>query len=334
MLCSPGKEAALGEILIVDDSRVNVGVLGAILRERGHAVRLATDGPSALEAVKRAPPELILLDIRLPGLDGYEVCRRLRADQATRDIPVIFVSALEDGADKVKAFEAGGSDYVPKPFQPVEVVARVENQLKLFRLQREMARRTEDLERANRTLQSLSYLDPLTGLPSRRHFDESLEQEWRRARRQQTHLCLVLADVDQFKAFADAYGQQSADDCLRRVAIEFSGSLRRGGDLGARFGADEFAALLPGTEAAGARVVAQEAAQRVLGLRIPHRSSPIQVVSLSLGIAVAAPAASESASPEPLVGAATQALQRAQSDGGNRIVYHGSFPRPQELPRE
>jgi diguanylate cyclase (GGDEF)-like protein len=313
-------EEALGEILIVDDSRVNVGVLGAILGGRGHAVRLATDGPSALEAVKRSPPDLILLDIRLPGLDGYEVCRRLRADGATRDIPVIFVSALEEGEDKLKAFAVGGSDYVPKPFQAVEVVARVENQLKLLRLQRQMARSTEELERANRTLESLSYLDPLTGLPSRRHFDESLEQEWRRARRQQTSLVLVLAEVDHFKAFAEAYGGQSADECLRRVAIEFSGSLRRGGDLGARFGAEGLAALLPATEAAGARVVAQEAAQRVLGLRIPHRASPIQVVSLSLGIAVTAPATSESASPEPLLDAAAQALQRARSDGGNRIV--------------
>jgi len=313
----------LGEILIVDDSRVNVGVLSAILRDRGHAIRLAADGPSALEVVKQTPPELILLDIRLPGIDASEVCRRLRADGATREIPVIFVSSLEDGADRLRAFEAGGSDYVFKPFQAAEVVARVENQLKLFRLQREMARTTEDLERANRMLQTLSYLDPLTGLPSRRHFDESLEQEWRRARRQQSKLTLLVADVDQFKAFIEAYGAESAADCLRRVAVEFSGGLHRGGDLGARFGGDEFAALLPATDGAGAGVVAQEIAQRVLGLRIPHRGSAIQVVSLSLGIAVATPAESDSASAEPLLAAAAQAVQRARADGGNRIVAVG-----------
>jgi len=302
---------------------VNVGVLSAILRERGHAVRLATDGPSALDAAKQAPPELVLLDIRLPGMDGYEVCRRLRSVEATRDVPVIFVSALEEGADKLKAFEVGGSDYLLKPFQAAEVVARVENQLRLSRLHREMARKTQDLERANRALHSLSYLDPLTGLPTRRHFDESFEQEWRRARRQQAHLALVLAGLDHFKAFGEAYGAQSAEDCLRRVAVEFSGSLRRGGDLAARYGADEFAALLPGTEAAGARVVAEEAARRVLGLRIPHRTSPIQVVSFSLGVVVTAPATSDSASPEPLIAAAARALERARSDGGNRIVAAG-----------
>lgn len=310
----------MGEILIVDDSRINAGVLSAILRERGHEIRLATDGASALEAARKSPPELVLLDIRLPGIDGYEVCRRLRTDDATRDVPVVFVSALEDGGDKEKAFAAGGSDYVLKPFQPAEVVARVENQLKLFRLQREMVQKTEGLERANRILQSLSYLDPLTGLPSRRHFEESLEQEWRRARRQQTVLTLVLVDVDQFRAFVEAYGSESGDDCLRRIAVELSGGPRRGGDLVARFGGDEFALLLPATDAAGGRVVARDVAERVLALRIAHRGSPLQVVSLSLGVAVGHPSGTGSGSAEPLLAAAGQALQRARAEGGNRIV--------------
>ena len=284
---------------------------------------MAADGPSALESIKRSPPDLVLLEGRLPGIDGFEVCRRLRADDATRDLPVLFVSALEDGADKLKVFEAGGCDYMLKPFQAAEVLARVENQLKLVRLQREVARKTEDLERANRTLQSLAYLDPLTGLPGRRHFEESLEQEWRRARRQQTTLTLVLIDVDQFRAFVEAYGAESGDDCLRRVAVELSGTLRRGGDLVARCGGDEFAAILPGTESPGACVVAQEVAERVLALRIPHRASPLQVVSLSLGLALANPARSDSASPEPLLSAAAQALHRARAEGGNRIVAAG-----------
>ena len=190
--------------------------------------------------------------------------------------------------------------------------------------QREMARKTEDLERANRTLHSLSYLDPLTGLPSRRHFEESLEQEWRRARRQQTNLTLVLIDVDQFGSFVDAYGMESGDDCLRRVAVALSGTLCRGGDLVARCGGDEFAAILPGTESSGACVVAQEVAERVLALRIPHRGSPLQVVSLSIGLALANPSRSDSVSPEPLLSAAAQALHRARAEGGNRIVAAGA----------
>jgi diguanylate cyclase (GGDEF)-like protein len=310
----------VGEILIVDDSRVNVSVLSTILRDRGHSIRLAADGASALDSIRQSPPDVVLLDIRLPGVDGYEICRRLRQDPATRDLPVIFVSGLEDGSDKVRAFEAGGSDYVPKPFQAVEVLARVENQLKLHRLQREMTRRTDELELANRTLQSLSYLDPLTGLPSRRHFEESLDQEWRRAYRQQTTLALVLAEMDHFKPFVEAYGPESGDECLRRVAVEFSGVLRRGGDLVARYGSHQFAALLPGTDTTGSRVVTQEVAERVLALRIPHRGSPIQVVSLSLGVSVQSPASSTATAAEPLLTTATQALQRARAEGGNRIV--------------
>jgi diguanylate cyclase (GGDEF)-like protein len=313
----------LAEILIVDDRRVNVGPLSAILREPGHAIAVAADGPSALESIRKSPPDLVLLDLRLPGLDGFEVCRRLRADEATRGLPVLFVGALDDGADRPKAFEAGASDYLVEPFQPAEVLARVEGQLKLVRLQRELAHKTEDLERANRMLQSLAYLDPLTGLPSRRHFEDSLEQEWRRARRQQTTLTLVLVDIDQFRAFVEAYGTESGDDCLKRVAVELSGTLRRGGDLVARCGGDEFAAILPGTDSAGACVVAQEVAQRVLALRIPHRGSALQVVSLSLGLALANPARSESASPAPLLSAAAQALLRARAEGGNRIVAAG-----------
>ena len=313
----------LGEILIVDDDRDRVGALSAVLRELGHAIRAVADGPAALESIRKSPPELVLLAVRRPGLDGFEVCRRLRADEAARDLPVILVSGLEGGADRQEAFEAGGSDYLIEPFPAAEVQARVENQLKLVRLQRELARKTDDLERANRMLQSLAYLDPLTGLPSRRHFEDSLEQEWRRARRQQTTLTLVLVDIDQFRAFVEAYGAESGDDCLRRVAVELSGTLRRGGDLVARCGGDEFAAILPGTDSAGACVVAQEVAQRVLALRIPHRGSALQVVSLSLGLALANPARSESASPAPLLSAAAQALLRARAEGGNRIVAAG-----------
>lgn len=315
--------ARLGEILIVDDRRVSASALSAILREPGYAIKVAADGPTALESIKRSPPEIVLVDVRLPGRGALEVCRRLRADEATRGLPVIFMGALEEGADRQEAFEAGASDYLLEPFSAAEVLARVESQLKLVRLEREMTHKNEDLERANRMLQSLAYLDPLTGLPSRRHFEDSLEQEWRRARRQQTTLTLVLVDIDQFRAFVEAYGAESGDDCLRRVAVELSGTLRRGGDLVARCGGDEFAAILPGTDSAGACVVAQEVAERVLALRIPHRGSALQVVSLSLGLALANPARSESASPAPLLSAAAQALLRARAEGGNRIVAAG-----------
>jgi diguanylate cyclase (GGDEF)-like protein len=242
----------------------------------------------------------------------------MKADPRTRDIPVIFVSALDDGLDKARAFEAGGIDYVAKPFSAAEVVARVENQLKISRLQRSLGEKNAELERANRLLQSLSYVDALTGVPNRRQFDEIFDQEWRRALRDESSLCVIFIDVDLFKSFNDTYGHQSGDDCLKRVALEVSGGLRRGGDVAARYGGEEFGVVLPGTEAAGGLVVAEDMRQRVEGLRIPHKGSPFLVVTISLGIKALRPGPKDT--PEALLGAADRALYQAKGQGRNRVV--------------
>lgn len=307
-----------GDVLVVDDNRVNVGLLTGILQKRNYAVRNATDGPQALAVMRAAAPELVLLDIRLPGMDGYEICRQMKADPRTKDIPVIFVSALDDGLDKARAFEVGGIDYVAKPFSAAEVVARVENQLKISRLQRRLGEKNVELERANLLLQSLSYLDALTGVPNRRQFDEIFDQEWRRALRDESSLCVILIDVDLFKAFNDNYGHQTGDDCLKRVALEVSGGLRRAGDLAARYGGEEFGVILPRTEAAGAQIVAEDIRQRVEGLRIVHKGSPFLVVTISLGIKALRPGPHDTC--EALLGSADRALYRAKEQGRNRVV--------------
>jgi diguanylate cyclase (GGDEF)-like protein len=311
-----------GDVLVVDDNRVNVGLLTGILQKRHYAVRNATEGQQALDLMRAAPAEIVLLDIRLPGMDGYEICRQLKADPRTRDIPVIFVSALDDGLDKARAFEVGGVDYVAKPFSAAEVVARVENQLKLSRLQRQMTQKNTELERANRMLQSLSYLDALTGIPNRRHFDELLDQEWRRALRDDSSMCVILIDVDLFKAFNDNYGHQSGDDCLKHVAVEVSGVLRRGGDLAARYGGEEFGVVLPGTEAPGGVLVAEDIRRRVEGLKIAHKGSPHHVVTISLGMKAVRPGPQDT--PESLLAAADRALYRAKELGRNRLVTDGA----------
>jgi diguanylate cyclase (GGDEF)-like protein len=307
-----------GDVLVVDDNRVNVGLLTGILQKRHYAVRNATDGQQALAVMRAAPPEIVLLDIRLPGMDGYEICRQMKADPRTKDIPVIFVSALDDGLDKARAFEVGGIDYVAKPFSSAEVVARVENQLKISRLQRHLAQKNAELERANRMLQSLSYVDALTGVPNRRHFDELLDQEWRRALRDESSMCVILIDVDLFKAFNDNYGHQSGDDCLKHVAVEVSGVLRRGGDLAARYGGEEFGVVLPATEAPGALVVAEDMRRRVEGLKVPHKGSPFKVVTISLGVKALRPGPQDT--PETILAAADRALYRAKETGRNRVV--------------
>jgi diguanylate cyclase (GGDEF)-like protein len=307
-----------GDVLVVDDNRVNVGLLTGILQKRHYTVRNATDGPQALAILRAAAPEIVLLDIRLPGMDGYEICRQIKADARTRDIPVIFVSALDDGLDKARAFEVGGIDYVAKPFSAAEVVARVENQLKISRLQRSLGEKNAELERANRLLQSMSYVDALTGVPNRRHFDEIFDQEWRRALRDESSLSIVFIDVDLFKVFNDSYGHQTGDDCLKRVALEVSGGLRRGGDMAFRYGGEEFGVILPRTEPAGALIVAEDMRQRVFGLKIAHKGSPFLVVTISLGFKAMRPGPQDTR--EALLGAADRALYKAKEQGRNRVV--------------
>src|SRR4030095_4232942 len=136
-------------VLLVDDNPDNLSLLAGILRERGYQTRMGTSGRWALESVRTVAPDLIMLDVSMPEIDGYELCRRFKADTATRDIPVIFISALDDELDKVKAFQQGGGDYVTKPFQTEEVVARIENHLKIAALQKALERRNAELQKRN-----------------------------------------------------------------------------------------------------------------------------------------------------------------------------------------
>jgi diguanylate cyclase (GGDEF)-like protein len=317
-----------GDILIVDDNPINLDLLSGMLLDRGYRVRVATNGRRALSAARSAIPDLVMLDINMPEMDGYEVCRQIKLDEQTRDIPVIFISALDNALDKVKAFQTGGADYVTKPFQFEEVLARIEIQLKISRLQREMERKNEELEqsnlqleRANRMLRALSYLDGLTGIANRRHFEESLDQEWRRASRTGGPLSLLMVDIDRFKALNDECGHQYGDDCLRQVAAALSDTLKRAGDLAARYGGEEFAVVLPATEIDGASAIGEEIRARIEELAIAREPSTPGVITVSVGVATAL--ATEGTEPSELVDAADRALYQAKNDGRNRVVAAG-----------
>jgi len=164
-----------GNLLIVDDTPENLQVLSKLLIQEGYTVRAATDGQYALFTVQADPPDLILLDIMMPDLNGYQTCTRLKADPQTRDIPVIFISALDHVIDKVKAFAVGGVDYVTKPFQPAEVLARVQTHLALRRLQRDLEQRNAELQEALATIKTLSGLIPICAWCGKRIQDED---EW------------------------------------------------------------------------------------------------------------------------------------------------------------
>lgn len=327
------KPTPKGDILIVDDNPVNLDLLSGMLLDRGFRVRVATNGRRAISAAKSAVPDLVMLDINMPEMDGYEVCRQMKDDASTRHVPVIFISALDNALDKVKAFSTGGADYVTKPFQFEEVLARIEIQLKISRLQKEMERKNAEMElknlqldRANRMLRALSYLDGLTGIANRRHFEESLDQEWRRAIRSGAPLSLLMVDIDRFKALNDAYGHQYGDDCLRQVATTFADTLKRAGDLAARYGGEEFAVVLPATELEGAAAIGEIIRSSVEELAIAHDQSPCQVVTVSVGAATSIP--TEETAATELIDLADRALYQAKHAGRNRVATTDDLPTP------
>jgi len=321
------------DILIVDDTPANLDLLSRMLVEKGYRFRAATSGARAIAAAQGAKPDLVMLDINMPDMDGYEVCRRLKGDPVTADVPVIFISALGDAIDKVRAFEAGGADYVSKPFQFDEVLARIEHQLAIGRLQRSLQARNEELasknkelleiseqlELANQELVRLSTTDALTGISNRRRFHEVLELEWSRCQREGELLSLLLIDIDSFKEFNDSYGHLKGDDCLAAVASAVRNALPRADDFVARYGGEELVVVLPRTDAAAALTLAQQLCLSVRSLEIPHkRGAAGPFVTISVGAATTGPDADRS--PEALVAAADSALYRAKGLGRNRAV--------------
>jgi len=293
-------------VLIVDDQRLNVRLLGAALGDELD-IDEAADGEAALERARRQPqPDLILLDINMPGLDGYEVCRRLKESDETRHIPVIFATAKDDVAAETRGFELGAVDYINKPFKLPVVQARVRTHLRL-------KRQSELLER-------LVTIDGLTEIPNRRRFDEQLEVEWQRGVRNAQPLSLILMDVDHFKLFNDNYGHAAGDRCLCAVAKALDSALNRASDLVARYGGEEFVAVLPDTDAPGAALVAENLRAAVESLGVPHaHSSAGPVVTISLGGATVVPPHAGLV-PADLTQAADQGLYAAKGAGRNRLV--------------
>ena len=337
-----------GDILIVDDTLPNLEILSMMLADHGYEVRPARNGALALKFARTAPPDLILLDIIMPDMDGYEVCKALKADDSTRDIPVIFVSALSDAFDKVKAFSVGGVDYVTKPFQQEEVLARLEIHLMLRRqqqyiqeqnaaletqnqtlrdlntkLQQEIAERRRieaELEKANQELHRLASLDGLTQVANRRQFDEYLLREWKREAREHNPLSLILCDIDYFKRYNDTYGHQAGDECLKQVAQGISHAAKRPADLVARYGGEEFAIVLPNTDEKGAMHVARLIQKKIRQLEIPHAQSSVsRYVTLSIGVFSIIPHADHL--PESLIRAADKALYQVKEQGRNAVIF-------------
>ena len=291
-------------IYVIDDTPTNIELLAGALSP-DFTIKFATSGAKALEFLaKTEKPDLILLDVMMPGMDGYEVCRHLKENPTTRGIPIIFITAKNEVADQARGFSLGAVDYIPKPFELPLVIARVRTHLNL-------KLRTDLLE-------AQASIDALTGIANRRRFDESLRTEWRRAARNIMPVSLLMFDVDHFKAYNDQYGHGAGDDCLRLIGEALQRAELRPGDFVARYGGEEFAVILPSCHSAGARAIAERIRVVIEGLQIQHEhSSCAPVVTVSIGCATQKPAQGGDVS--GLFLAADMALYRAKQEGRNRV---------------
>ena len=291
------------KLLVVDDQPANIQVLHRAFSAE-YQVFMATNGPQALSVCREQHPDLVLLDVVMDGMDGHEICRQMRADPNTRDIPVIFVTAHNDPVQETKGLDLGAVDFISKPINPDVVKARVRTHLKL-KLRSDILRR-------------LVFVDSLTGVFNRRYFDHCLSTEWLRANRSHASLALILIDVDHFKRYNDRYGHPSGDECLKSVARALRRGLHRPGDVVVRYGGEEFACLLPETDLNGAMRVARHLEQVVRDLQIVHEDSEVaSTVTVSLGVAVKT--ANSPATYEELLTIADEQLYKAKTAGRAQV---------------
>lgn len=321
-------------ILIVDDEPDICASLKWLLESSGYAeIITASDGKQAMEILEEFSIDLVLTDISMPAPSGIELCRHIKSVSELHDIPVVVVTARADQTMLERAFEAGAHDFLTKPVDPHALIARARAALRLKeeldeRRSREevLVDMTRRLERVNAKLRRLSVLDELTGVPNRRYFNLLLRQEWGRSARESLPLSLVMVDIDHFKAFNDFYGHPAGDGCLARVAGTLNSLVRRPGDSVARYGGEEFVVLLANTGIVGAISVAESLRLAVDELNLPHLRSPLDRITISIGVA--------SALPEPggnsmeLVEAVDRALYAAKSGGRNQVAIASDMSTP------
>ncbi len=325
-------------ILIVDDQVQNRTLLETLLQPEGYLTLSAASGEEALASVAQHAPDLILLDVMMPGMDGYQVAGRLKANPVTSDIPIIMVTVKDDRSDRLSGLNAGAEDFLTKPVDRAELWLRVRNLLRLKKhaeaeivtlntgLDRRVEERTQqltqlsaELSAANESLEQLSLHDGLTGLANRRFFDTYLADQIALARRHKRSLALVMYDVDAFNAYNDHYGHPAGDECLKQIAAALRSCCRRPGDIAARYGGEEFAMILPDTDLVGAARIAEGARNAIAQLNLAHQHSPAAAhASISGGIAVLLRNADMTA--QQLTAAADQALYQAKHLGRDRIV--------------
>jgi diguanylate cyclase (GGDEF)-like protein len=306
------------QILVVDDQTSTRKVLAAQLFAVGHQVLEADSGDAALRLFQTEKPDLVLLDVEMPGHDGYWVASQLRAAEAGGWTPIIFLSSRDQDQDLWQGIESGGDDYLVKPVSTTVLQAKLRAMQRLRRMQTRLIELSDELRASNEQLTRISHEDALTRLLNRRAFDLRLEQEIASARREQQPLTLVLCDIDHFKAYNDTLGHVEGDVCLQRMARLLRETCRRPRDCAARYGGEEFALILPGTPRSGAMTFARAVLRTLELSALPHPCSPVAAhVTLSGGITTCTP--DDATTVEGLLRRADDALYAAKSRGRNRF---------------
>jgi len=311
-LSSPAAKLTRANILLVDDEPKNLKLLSDLLEEQGYQVRQAINGAIALEAINLAAPDLILLDICMPELDGYSVCQKLKANPQTKDIPVIFVTAFDEPWNKVKAFSVGAVDYIHKPFKVIEVLARIENQLKIKQLQQELLARNAQLQQALQELQRLAAIDSVTGVSSRDRFNEYLVFNWHQASKTQTPLTLIFAEIDRLDLDENNHMKEQL---LFETAQTIKNIFQRPQDLIARYEDITFGIILPDLEIEKSEAMARTLLDRVKKIDIAGNES-----NFNLRIAIAAVLPDRNFQLESFLTKCSTLLDRAKQEDGDRII--------------
>ena len=309
------------KILIVENVCATLQLIAAEIRHSGWTAFSVSNGEQAIAAFCSDQPDLVLLDVLLPDMDGFEVARQMRAiEKPGAWTPIIFLSSRNSDADIEKGISAGGDDYLSKPVSEAVLGAKIRAMQRIVQMRTSLVVLARELDAANQELKRLSASDGLTGIANRRFFDDYLSREWRRAMREESVISLLMCDVDHFKPFNDTFGHQAGDDCLRRIANALASTMERGADIVARYGGEEFAIILPQTPLAGAQLVAERLRHAVETLNQPNPGSPEAITTISVGLATLRP--SKQNVLQELIQNADRALYRAKSLGRNVVCSY------------
>ncbi|MDA8441719.1 MAG: diguanylate cyclase [Peptococcaceae bacterium] len=318
-------------ILIVDDVPANIKILGELLKGK-YEILVANNGNKAVQIARSTLPDLILMDVIMPDIDGIAACNILKQHKETAEIPIIFITAKNETDDIVKGFEAGGVDYITKPFNPSELNARVKTHLELKMSREELKNYAQQLEDLNRKLgftnsqlnsameklHVAAMTDPLTGLANRRNITEKIKTEINRFKRTQRMFSFIIADIDFFKTINDAYGHECGDYVLKYIADLMQAEIREQ-DMLARWGGEEFLFFVPETDLEGAKTIAEKLRAKVERFPILYADNKISL-TMTFGVAIFSPTEGMDAS----IRNADNALYKGKARGRNRVEVSGA----------